>query len=73
MLYDDYCVTDNQKTIFKAIIELSRNHRYVAIQELDYLGIPCKEIEKILAYFEKYGLFKEVQHLSENHPVFFRI
>lgn len=73
MFYDDYCSTENQKAIFKAIIELSKNHRYVAIQELDYLGIPRKEVEETLVYFEKYGLFKEVQHLGKNHSVIFRI
>ena len=73
MFYDDYCVTDNQKTIFKAIVELSKNHKYVAIQELDYLKFPRKEIEETLAYFEKYGLFKEVQHLEKNYPVIFRV
>lgn len=72
MFYDDYCKTDNQKKIFKAITKLSKNG-YIALQELDYLNIPREEIEKTLIYFEKYGLFKEVQHLGENHPVIFRI
>ena len=72
MFYDDYCKTDNQKKIFKAVAELSKNG-YIALQELDYLNIPSKEIEETLIYFEKYGLLKEVQHLGENHPVIFRI
>lgn len=71
MFYDDFCKTDNQKMLYKAILELSKNNRYVAIQELDHLNIPRKEIEEILLYFEKKGLFKEVQRLGENHPVIF--
>ena len=73
MFYDDYCITDNQKTIFSAITKLSKNNCYIAIQELDYLNIPRAEVEEILSYFEKKGLFKEVQHLGETHPVIFRI
>lgn len=73
MFYDDFCKTDNQKNVYKAILELSKNGCYVAIQELDYLHIPRKEIEEILVYFEKNELFKSVQHLGENHPVFFLI
>lgn len=72
MFYDDHCNTDNQKKIFKAITKLSKDG-YIAVQELDYLNIPQEEIEETLIYFEKYGLFKEVQHLGENHPVIFRI
>lgn len=72
MFYDDHCKTDNHKKIYKAITELSKKG-YIAIQELDYLNISRKEIEETLIYFEKYGLFKEVQHLGENHPVIFRI
>ncbi|MEY8518259.1 hypothetical protein AALC25_15425 [Lachnospiraceae bacterium 29-84] len=34
MFYDDYCSTENKKAIFKAIIGLSKNHRYMAIQDL---------------------------------------
>lgn len=63
---------EEQKKIFKAVAELSKNG-YIALQELDYLNIPSKEIEETLIYFEKYGLLKEVQHLGENHPVIFRI
>lgn len=73
MFYDDYCKTDNQKVVFKAILELSKNHNYITIQELDYLGIPRKEIEEILSYFEDKFLFKYVQHLGENHPVIFQL
>lgn len=73
MFYDNHCRTDNEKTVFKSILKLSKGGSYVAIQELDHLGIPRKELEEILAHFEKYGLFKEVQHLGENHPVIFRV
>ncbi len=71
MFYDDFCKTDNQKILFKAILELSKGGRYVTIQELDYLNIPRTEIEEILLHFEKKMLFKEVQHLGENYPVIF--
>ncbi len=73
MFYDDYCHTDNQKIVFKAIIGLSKTTKYISIQELDYLGIQRNELEEILIYFEKHSLFKEVQHLGENHPVIFAI
>lgn len=69
MFYDDFCKTDNQKSVFKAISELSKGNKYVAIQELDFLGISRNETEEILIYFEKNGLFREVQHLGENYPV----
>ena len=42
----------NQKIVFKAILKLSKNNSYVAIQELDYLGIPRPELVEILKYFE---------------------
>ena len=73
MFYDDFCKTENQKNVFKAIITLSKGNKYISIQELDYLGIPRCEIEEILIFFEKKNLFKEVQHLEENHPVIFRV
>lgn len=73
MFYDDYCITDEQKAIFKAIVKLSNGSKYIAIQELDYLGIPRNKIEDVLRYFEEKWLFKEVQHLGEDHPVIFRI
>lgn len=73
MFYDDFCITYNQKAIFKAILELSKNNRYIAIQELDFLGISRAEIAEILSYFEEKELFKEVQHLGENFPVIFRV
>lgn len=73
MFYDDFCKTDNQKTIYKAILELSKNGRYIAIQELDYLHISRKEIEDTLVYFEKNGLFKLAQRLGEKYPVIFSI
>lgn len=71
MFYDDFCVTDNQKAVFNAILKLSKGRKYVAIQELNYLRIPQNELEKILRYFEEKGLFENVQHLSENYPVLF--
>lgn len=73
MFYYDFCKTENQKSVFKAISELSKGNKYVAIQELDFLEIPRNEIEETLKYFEKYGLFREVQHLGENYPVFFLV
>lgn len=73
MFYDDFCKTDNQKAVYKAILEFSKNGRFVTIQDLDYLNISRKEIEEILIYFEKKELFKVVQHLGENHPVIFLI
>ncbi len=73
MFYDAHCQTENQKTVFKAVLELCKDSSYVAIQELNHLGIPRKELGEILAYFEKFGLFKEVQHLGENYPVIFRV
>ncbi len=73
MFYDDFCTTDKQKSVFKAIHELSKSNKYVAIQELDFLEIPRNEMEEILIYFEKYGLFREVQHLGENYPVIFLV
>lgn len=73
MFYDDFCKTDPQKDVYQAIIKLSKNQLYITIQELDYLGIPRPELEAILSYFESKGLFKNVQHLSENHPVLFSI
>ncbi len=73
MFYDDYCKTDNQKIVFKAILKLSKNNSYVAIQELDYLGIPRPELVEILKYFESNGLFTNVQHLGQNYPVFFSV
>lgn len=73
MFYDDYCKTDSEKAIFKAIMELSKDSKYIAIQELDNLGIDRAEIETILSKFAKYGLFQSVQRLSQNHPVFFMV
>lgn len=45
MFYYDFCKTENQKSVFKAISELSKGNKYVAIQELDFLGISRNEIE----------------------------
>lgn len=73
MFYDNFCNTDNQKAIFNAITQLSKNNCYISIQELDYLNIPRYEIEEILSYFESNGLFREVQHLEESFPVIFRV
>lgn len=73
MFYDDFCKTDIQKSVFNAIYKLSKGNKYVAIQELDFLEIPRNEIEETLKYFEKNGLFKEVQHLGENYPVIFLV
>lgn len=70
MFYDDFCTTDNQKIIFKAIMKLSKQG-HITIQELDYLGIPQREVEETLIYFEKCGLFKSVQHLGQKFPVIF--
>lgn len=73
MFYDDYCKTDNEKAIFKAIVELSKDSRYIAIQELDNLGINRADTEIILSKFEDFGLFRSVQHLGQNYPVFFMV
>lgn len=73
MFYDDFCKTDIQKNIFKALLELSKKGRFIAIQELDYLGIPQTEIEQTLKYFEDNGLFDSVQHLQTEYPVLFSL
>ena len=73
MFYDDHCKTDNQKAVFKAILELSKDSTFIAIQQLNYLGIPDNELKDILIHFEKHNLFKNVQHLSQKYPVCFSI
>ncbi len=73
MFYDDYCHTDVQRQIFKSILELSKSSLFISIQELDYLGIPRKEVEETLIYFEKNGLFSSIQHLGETFPVIFSL
>ncbi len=73
MFYNDHCKTENEKAVFKAILELSKKSVFISIQELSYLGIPADELKTILSHFEKCNLFTNVQHLSENYPVFFSI
>ncbi len=73
MFYDDFCKTYNQKIVFQALLKLSKNGGYIAIQELNYLNLPQKELEEILFYFEEKGLFKEVVHLEKNQIAFFRL
>ena len=70
-MFYDFCITDNQKIVYKALIELSKTSHFIAIQELDYLGIPRSELSEILLYFEKKGLFNNVQHLSNAYPTLF--
>ena len=36
-MFYDFCITDNQKIVYKALIELSKTSHFIAIQELDYL------------------------------------
>lgn len=72
-MFYDFCVTENQKTIYKALIELSKSSLFIAIQELDYLGIPRSEVAEILLYFEKKGLFSNVQHLGSTYPTLFSL
>ena len=50
-MFYDFCITDNQKIVYKALIELSKTSHFIAIQELDYLGIPRSELSEILLYF----------------------
>ena len=73
MFYEDFCHTENQKNVYRKLIQLSHNNVFIAIQELDCLNIPRNEIEQILSYFEQHGLFDNVQHLSESYPVIFRL
>lgn len=72
-MFYDFCVTDNQKTVYKALIELSKSNLFIAIQELDYLGVPRSEVSEILLYFEKKGLFSNVQHLGSAYPMLFSL
>ena len=72
-MFYDFCITDNQKIVYKALIELSKTSHFIAIQELDYLGIQRSEISEILLYFEKKGLFNNVQHLSNAYPTLFSL
>lgn len=73
MFYENHCETDSEKAVFKAILELSKKSHFISIQELDYLELPSKELQDTLIKFEKFGLFKNVQHLSEKYPVFFSL
>lgn len=73
MFYNDYCKTNSQKTVYKALLELSKNGKFITIQELDYLDISRSELEEILSYFETKQLFESVQHLSETYPVLFSL
>lgn len=56
-MFYDFCITDNQKIVYKALIESSKTSHFIAIQELDYLGIPRSELSEILLYFEKKRAF----------------
>ena len=73
MFYDEFCSTEYQKTVFKAIVDLSVHSCYISIQDLSYLGIPQTELKEILKFFELKGLFKNVQHLVESYPVLFSL
>lgn len=73
MFYENHCETDAEKAVFKALLELSKRSCFIAIQELDYLGLPKEELQDSLMKFEKYGLFKNVQHLGEKYPVIFSL
>lgn len=71
MFYDDFCKTDAQRAVYKALIELSNSSEFITIQELDFLGYPRSDISEILKYFESKGLFRHVQHLGSDYPVLF--
>lgn len=72
-MFYDFCITDNQKAVYKALLELSKVGHFIAIQELDYLDIPRSELAEILLYFEEKGLFTSAQHLRERYPVIFSL
>lgn len=71
-MFYDFCITDNQKIVYKALIELSKTSHFIAIQELDYLGIPCSELSEILLYFEKKGFLIMSNILAMRIQLFFR-
>ena len=72
-MFYDFCITDNQKMVYEALIGLSKKGSFIAIQELDYLGIHRSEISKVLLYFEEKGILDNVQHLNEMYPVLFSL
>jgi len=59
--------------VFQALLKLSKNSRFITIQELNFLDLSQKELEEILNYFEEKGLFKEVVRLEKNQVSFFRL
>lgn len=73
MFYDDFCKTETQQEIFKAILELSKTQKYIAIQELNCPNITDEELIQTIDYFDKYGLFTHLQRDYENRPYFFSI
>ena len=73
MFYDDNCKTDNEKTVYKLIIELSKQSRYITIQELENCNIPKIELEEILTKFWRVGLFKTVRSSRDSLPLIFSL
>lgn len=73
LFLEDCCKTEDQKLVYMKILELSKNGRFIAIQEFDGLDVSHESLCEILSYFEKCGILKDVQHLGESHPSLFRI
>ena len=72
MFYDDFCDTDIRRRVFSKLVELSKDGRYVAIQELDSLGYDRKSVEDVIRYFDEKELFREVRSRSNDSvPVIF--
>lgn len=69
MLYPNYCKTDIQKSVFKALMDGS----ITCVHELDYLGFTRNEVSETLKYFESKGLLENVQHLGGDTPVIFTV
>lgn len=73
MFYEDFCITDNQKLVFNALMSTYRSHERCSIQELDYLGLARTDLVEVLEYFQNHGLFEWVHRDVYGNLTFFAL